>query len=648
MAQEADPPYQTPPMSDRKARWKVLLGELGRRKVFRTLGLYLAGAFVLLQAVDLFREAAFVPTWAFPLLLLLTVVGLPVTLVLSWAFDIGPHGIERTKDAGAEEVRVGLAARTSLVLVVTALSGLAGWGLWDDFAGTTGPAGGDDGASRDVVLRAGLDPLRIAVLYMDDHSPGGDLRYLADGLTEELLHDLAQVEALQVVSLNAVKAVRDGKISADSLIRQLKVGTYVEGSVTRSGDEVRVAAQLVDASTGVNLASYAVSRPMGDALALQDTLGQEISEALRRRLGIEIRQTTDRSAASNVEAWTLVQRAERLQDDVLDLYSAQPQTALAAVDRADSLLARAELLDPSWVEPPLRRGWLARLKGRYTAAVPGSDTEAELRRGLEFSERVLSEIPGYPRALELRGTLRAALAATLGGGAERDRLVVEAEDDLRGALQADPSLARGWWSLSELVRQQGRFQESIRLAERALREDAFLEEAKDVVKQLGQTAFEIEDLPRARRWCREGRRRYPEDSELALCELLFLASVDSIRPDVSAARSWADTVVLLAPAADTSIWRAYTDMQIAKVFARGGQPDSADAMIRRAHGDGFQLWLAYDEAHARLLMGQKDRALSLLEDYLTSRPDRKDYWPRDWWLRPLWNDPRFRAMTRQP
>ncbi|NIU76409.1 MAG: hypothetical protein GWN71_23465, partial [Gammaproteobacteria bacterium] len=264
---------------------------------------------------------------------------------------------------------------------------------------------------------------------------------------------------------------------------------------------------------------------------------------------------------------------------------------------------------------------------------------------LGHAERALVMRPGNrPAALELRGTLRRALAETMEEADSRVRMLRLARDDLTRAVEAHPHLARAWWNLSEVLRLRGEFDASLRAAERALAEDAFLEDARQVYRQLFYTAFEQEQNERAARWCAEGRRRFPHTADLILCRLLILATVDTIPPDPGAVAAVADTVVRNVAPADSGAWRAYVDMQLAKTFARAGQADSAEAYIGRAHGGAFQAWLGYDEAHTRLLLGQRDSALVLLAGYLEIQPGRAEYWPRDWWLRDLWTDPRFREL----
>ncbi|HEX5724083.1 MAG TPA: BTAD domain-containing putative transcriptional regulator, partial [Longimicrobiaceae bacterium] len=149
---------------------------------------------------------------------------------------------------------------------------------------------------------APLDPHRIAVLYLDDYSAGGELEYLAGGLTESLIHELSQVEALEVISRNGVKPYRSGTVPLDSVAARLRVGSIVEGSVQRTGDSVRLTVQLVDAATLAHLESRVLVRPLDQVLALQGELAEEVAGALRRRLGREVRLRQAEGEAANAAA----------------------------------------------------------------------------------------------------------------------------------------------------------------------------------------------------------------------------------------------------------------------------------------------------------------------------------------------------------
>ena len=123
------------------------------------------------------------------------------------------------------------AFRPSRRAICTAGAGWVSWHLWLKPGAIAG--------SNPLQVDSGppLKPTDVAVLYFDDFSLGGELEYLANGITEALIHELSQVEALRVVSRNGVKPFRDPTISLDSLARVLGVGSIVEGSVEGSGDE---------------------------------------------------------------------------------------------------------------------------------------------------------------------------------------------------------------------------------------------------------------------------------------------------------------------------------------------------------------------------------------------------------------------------
>ena len=622
-------------MWDPIARAGALGRELKRRRVYRTASVYLAVAFVALQVADILFPAMGVPTWLLPLMVVAAVAGFPVMLVLTWVFDVTAHGVRRSE--AAPELSGLHWAFVGVVFVLSAGLGWGGWALW------VAPSVLEAGDHAETVA---LDPARIAVLYFDDHSPGQDLGYLANGLTEGLIHELAQVEGLEVLSRHAVKPFRDGDARLDSVVRALGAGSVVEGSLTRSGGRLRLTVQLIDGATGTHLESRIVDRDVGELLALQDALTDEVSRGLRRRLGMEVRRREVRSRASSDEAWALVQRALEAAEDADAFRRGEGEAARRALERADSLLTEAEDRDPDWIDPTVERAALARTFAIVESTVPGRLDDAWSAVALDHLERALDEHPGAARALELRGRIRAERAVGE-DPAVAARLRRESEADLRAALRADPGLARAWWTLSRMYVNEGRFPEARRAAEEALRADAFLEEAPQVVHELYFSAMNERELGEATRWCDEGRRRFPDESNFVLCQLFVLASVPSVDPDVGRAWRLVDSLEATVAAASRDQFRAYGTMQAAKVLARAGMSDSARAVIRLARGDATPDWLAYDEAHARLLLGERERALELLRGYLRFKPSAGGLLAEDWWFEALRDDHRFRAMTAE-
>ncbi|HET7233720.1 MAG TPA: BTAD domain-containing putative transcriptional regulator, partial [Longimicrobium sp.] len=457
---------------------------------------------------------------------------------------------------------------------------------------------------------AGYDPRRVAVLYFDDYSQGGELGYLANGLTEALIHDLAQVRSLQVISRNGVKPYRERAVRFDSLAADLRAGSVVEGSVQRSGDSVRVTVQLVDANTGAQLESRTLVHPVTSVFALEDALADSVSAFLRRRVGQEVELRRTRAETTSPLAWQRLLEAEQARDEAARLVEegeeGDARAAEARLRHADSLLAAAERDDPAWTRPTVLRGWVALQR-------PGPGAEAS---ALAFAGRVLAREPGHPQALELRGSayLRGALSTT--DSAARERGLTLGERDLRAAVARDPTLATAWNRLSLLVKYRGHPAESDALARRALREDAYLADADDILSRLYFTALYAADYREARSLCAQGHGRFPRDWRFVECQLTLLRADTSRPADPAAAVALLRELARMDPPdrarrAARPYSPLFRQAVAAGVLARAGQNDSARAMLARARAAAgsdpeLRLSLAYDEAYVYLALGRAD------------------------------------------
>ena len=523
--------------------------------------------------------------------------------------------------------------RVAAAFSLAAVAALVGWLVLPDLTTRSRSADAGDPA-------APLDPAMVAVLYFEDASPAGMLGYLADGLTEALIHDLAQVDELGVVSREGVRPYRDGAMPLDSIARALGAGTLIEGRVAESGDRVRVTAQLVDGSTLTNLESIEVERPRGELFDLLDDLAEEVSVRLRQRLGHEIRLERSRRETSVVEAWQLVQQAERLAQQAKLTDKRDPAVGSSLRTQADQLLARAEALDPDWIEPTIRRAEVAAWMG---------DAEA-YERGLAHAERALAKASGNAHALAVRGALHDSLASVARDSVTAARHLELAQRDLRTAVSLDPGLASAWIGLADLLyNDQYELAEARSAAERAYQADPFLLE-EDHFAWLCEISWQLKDLEEAERWCGEGRRRFPDRIRLMMVELSMLAS-DGVEPDVPKAWGLVDQIARQEfPEFNVPIAKMVT----ATVLARAGSPDSAQSVVtetRRTAPDEVAPLLDVYEARMRLVLGDRASALRLLRSFFTAAPGYRALEARDYWFEPLYGDPTFEALVdrrRQP
>jgi serine/threonine-protein kinase len=497
---------------------------------------------------------------------------------------------------------------------------------------------------------SGYSATRIAVLYFDDQSRNKELGYLADGLTESLIEELDRVRTLTVVSKNGVAPFRSGEASVDSIAATLRVGTIVRGAVEDVGDRVRIAARLVDGNSGVDYDRVSVDLPKTNVLEMREELANDVARKLRERLGPEVRLREERAGTTNPEAWSLVQRANKAGKEATALIRADSaDVGSRRFALADSMLARAEVLDARWPVPPITRGSLAI---RQILIINDDLRKSRLiSSGLEHVQRALALDPQSAEALEVRGTLR-YYKRRLGlapDPAEAADLLRTAEEDLRRATTIDQSRATAWNTLSALLYLNFNRVEANLAARRAYEEDAYLEAAPEIIWRLYATSYDLEQFVDASQWCDLGGKRYPVDPRFVSCQLWLMTS-NFRPPDVPEAWRLLGELEKLTPKVAWEMRRREMQMVIAVPIARAGLVDSARRVIERSRA-GRDLdprgHLTGAEVLIRALIGDKEEALRLLEMYLTSHPEHRVGYTRhnNWWYRSLQDDPRFKAIV---
>jgi len=217
---------------------KSFLDQLKERKVIRVGLAYIIVGWIMMQVGEVTFEALTVPPWALTLLIVIILLGFPIALALAWAFEVTPEGIQK------------------------------------DSAGLVKSTENESFDLDDAVPS-------IAVLPFDDMSEHGDQGYFCEGIAEEILNSLCKVANLRVAS--RVMAFQFGSKGGDVKVigRKLKVQTVLEGSVRKSGDKLRITAQLVNTSDGYHLWSRQYDRGLEDVFEIQEEIADSIASALR-------------------------------------------------------------------------------------------------------------------------------------------------------------------------------------------------------------------------------------------------------------------------------------------------------------------------------------------------------------------------------
>jgi len=260
-------------MTERHSFISATLAELNRRKVLRTVGGYAVAVFVLLQLMDAAVEPLRLPDWLPTLVVIVVILGFPLVFLLAWHLEIRPDGIHRT-------VRAGLLSRSqSAVLfsfMLLSMGGLA-YGFYQYYSGVFE----DTAPVQEVIQRAFTAPENsIAVLPFTDLSQNIDQGQFADGVSEEILNLLAQVDGLNVAARTSSFAFRESKEDIREIGRLLNVRTVLEGSVRTSGDQIRLTAQLINVEDGYHIWSKVYDRTLDDIFEIQDEVASSIASAL--------------------------------------------------------------------------------------------------------------------------------------------------------------------------------------------------------------------------------------------------------------------------------------------------------------------------------------------------------------------------------
>jgi serine/threonine-protein kinase len=519
---------------------------------------------------------------------------------------------------------------------------LSGWGGW-----TWHSRGADP--SR---IGTDSDPNHIAVLYFDDQSPGGQLRFLANGLTESLIAELSGVKPLKVISKNGVAQFKGKDVAPDSVARALRVGTIVTGSVAQSGDRLRVRVSLVDALTGNEIGTTTLDRPREELFKLQDDLASEISRILRKDLGHEVQGLVSKVGTRNARAWEALQQARLTLAGVDSLLaSGNVQAASGRYLAADSELVQVEALDDKWAAAPVQRGWIAYRQARLLGPGDPSQYSKWLDAGAAQAAQALALAPNDPDALELRATVRyfSWLMNLAPDPAASNRLITDAESDFRASTKANPLQATAWNTFSHLLLAKSQTAEAKLAAQTAYESDPYLTDIDKTIWRLFQSSLDLNERTEASKWCTVGRSRFPDNFRFTECRL-WLFTLEGGKPNVDSLWTTYGDYVKASPP-NLQKFDALKGKMIAAVgLIRAGLPDSARAVVAAARGNpqidpGGEL--VYLEAIVRAQLGDKDDAIRLLTRFLAANPQQRAFAGHDesWWLDSIRDDPRYKALV---
>jgi len=254
-----------------------VLTELNRRKVLRTVGAYAVAVFVVLQLMDAAVEPLRLPDWLPTLVVIVLILGFPLAFILAWQLDITPEGIKKTKSAGLLTATQNTMLFSMMTLAMLGL-GYSFYSYYSNVFTTSSPAETQALVSQSREFVAPENS--IAVLPFADLSEDSSQGYFSDGIAEEILNVLAKVNGLHVAARTSSFAFRQPDKDIREIGRLLNVSTVLEGSIRKSGDRIRLTAQLINVEDGYHIWSNSYDRELDDVFAIQDEVASAIATAL--------------------------------------------------------------------------------------------------------------------------------------------------------------------------------------------------------------------------------------------------------------------------------------------------------------------------------------------------------------------------------
>src|SRR5215813_7164905 len=340
--------------------------ELQRRKVYRVAAAYIVAAAFIIQIGSAVFPAWELPNWTLRLVVVLLLVGFPVALILAWAYDVTPQGIQATpKVPGSHR-------RRNIVLLIAAgaiISTAAGFFLLPR-------------ASARKIDKS------VAMLPFQNLSDEKANTYFAEGIQNEILTKLATVRDLKVISRTSTAKYQSKPANLKTVAQELGVSTILEGTVQRAGDKVRVNVQLIDARADRHLWAKSYDRDFKDVLAVESEVAAQIADALKANLSPSESNVLAAARTENAEAYDLFLRGQ------YEFHQAQSSLAADAYDRADAFYRQALARDPDFAEAAAE---LARNRlSRHWFVSPLAP--AELQEVKSLIERALVLAPNSPEA----------------------------------------------------------------------------------------------------------------------------------------------------------------------------------------------------------------------------------------------------------
>src|SRR5438876_2402392 len=577
-------------------------GELRRRNVYKVAVAYAVVGWLLIQVATQVFPFLEIPNWAIRVIILAIAIGFPVALIIAWAFELTPEGIRRTEDADAAGQRSRGGIWMALVVIAAALSlGLFFLGRYTaGNAQSQNQASRGSGAPGSEAVTA-VSEKSVAVLPLLNESGDPKDEYFSDGLSEELIAALAQINGLKVIGRSSSFRFKDRHEEPKAIGEKLGVSTLLEGTVRKQDDRVRIVAELINAADGIELWTRTFDRELRDIFTVQQEIARAVAESLKVTLLGSQDRSAQRGAPGNVEAHNAyLQGHFHFQRRNLEDY----RKAVGYFDQAiqldpDYALACAERSE-AW-------SFIGDLTGQHEPAWSNARSDAE---------KAVAIAPSLAEARAALGWVRFFI----------DWRFVEGITELKRAKELSPANPTANDLLARAILYLGRLDEAERQARQAVELDPLSAIAQG---NLARVLFYAGKLDEADAAARKGAELQP-------------ASASSHRSQtvIAAQRGDGETALREAQLEPDEGYRRF-ELALAQ-YARGDRA-AADAALADLIANGRDK-LAYQIAQVYAVRGEKDKAFEWLQISFDDHDTGTLTLLVDPLLRGLRDDPRYKTL----
>ena len=269
-------------------------GELTRRNVVRVAVAYAIVGWLLVQVADTFFPALQLPEWTVTLVAGLVILGFPLALILSWAYELTPDGMRRSHEVSAPESITHVSGRKLDFAIIGALVLALGFVVYNYVLEDTD----------------GRLPNSVAVLPFENMSVDPEEAFYASGIHEEILNQLVKLSALNVIARTSMQQYANTEKSIPEIARELNVETVMEGSVRYANGQIRITAQLNDGVTGAHLWSETYTRDFEDIFAIESDVAMNVANAVGAEFSLAEQESIERIPTESPEAYALYLQAQ--------------------------------------------------------------------------------------------------------------------------------------------------------------------------------------------------------------------------------------------------------------------------------------------------------------------------------------------------